>query len=170
MTTSNTQNSTAPQYFDLVTHARLFPNFARTIPVKGGNDYERVNGGAAFGEVGENTLEYVNYDLKVVAGQTLTDYLSVKDAINDKNQKVRMQVIIGDGKPEIQEYKDKQYVVLKGRLLKIIWCSVDGKLVIDNRQKDGEAAAEKSVDQVNETEAEEGEMPADAKVEDRVVD
>ena len=174
-TTDNTQNtsanSSADKFYDLTTQARFFPSFAREVKGKNSPGYERLNASAAFGKVGQDTLRYVQYDVKVCGEQTLADYLSVKDAINDENKTVRMQVVIGDAAPEIYEWKGENRVSMKGRLLKIVWCSVDGELVVDNRNKpeaDAEVEAEPAEQSAEMVETVQG-SPEPAAVEDRMV-
>lgn len=165
MTTQNNTSATTsddrktPEYFDQTTHARMYPHFARTVPVKGkGDDYERINMSAAFGKVGKDSLTYVSYDVKVT-NPVLEDYQKVKEAINDKSVKVIMQTVVADAEPEIHEYEGESRVVMKARLMKIVWCAVDGELVIDNRRKPEADADDNTTDDI----------PADAKVEDRMV-
>lgn len=144
MQVNNINQDNAKKFFDLTTYASGYPNFAREIKVKGKNeDYTRVNFTARYGLAGD--LSYVNYDLKIPSkGSILADFEKVKAAINDRDKKVVMACCIGDAQPETFTYQKGERegevgVAMKGRMLNIIWCAVEGELVIDNR-KNQEAA------------------------------
>lgn len=132
-----TQNTTEVKFFDLVTNASGYPRRARTIPVQRGSGYERVDMGARFGRAGD--LSYVNYDLKVSGDKASEDYLKIKEAINSEKDEVVWSVTIGDAYPEPFVYKKGKRegqtgVTMQGRLLAIRWASVNGELVVDNRE------------------------------------
>jgi len=135
---SSANSNEEVKFFDITTHASGYPRRAREIPVQKGSAYNRVDMGARFGRAGD--LGYVNYDLKV-SGQSVTeDYEKVTAAINSDDHEVVWCVTIGDAYPKPFTYKNgakkgETGVTMMGRLLKIIWCSVDGELVVDNRRK-----------------------------------
>jgi hypothetical protein len=88
--------------------------------------------GAFHGE--PDSLTYVNFDTKVVGEKAKEVIQMLMDAANDKSKKVLIGFNIGDIYPDSYtitkgERAGQLANVLKGRLLKVKWAKVDGKLV-----------------------------------------
>lgn len=135
-------NQKNKEYFDVTTNSSGYLSRLREIQTRKGG-YHRVDFSARFGHF--SAMNYVKYDLKV-SDKDLEDLIRIESIINKKDSKVTARVVIADASPEIYTYekdgKEISGVTMKGRLLQIIWCAHNDKLLIDNRQVKEQAEAE----------------------------
>jgi Protein of unknown function (DUF3577) len=131
-TTTNTSVQAQSQYFDLHANGTGYLSRVRTVSVKKGADFVSVSIASFHGD--RNEMNYTHFDAKV-SGENAKDIIELlRAAANDKSRKVIVGFTIGDFQPE-SYVVDKGVsagqtrFVLKGRLLKISFAKIDGKLI-----------------------------------------
>ena len=159
---SNSSN----EYFDLHVNGLGYLRRARQVTPKQGqrfNPFWAVEVHAIHGP--RDSVTFVYFDCRVSgeeAGKVIQD---LESNINNKDRKVLAGFRIGDIVPETYVKGNETRVSLKGRLLRLGWVKVDGKVVYtapqpteaDTEGKTDQTAKES--DQVSQTESD---KPADA--------
>ncbi len=137
--TSNASSSRANEevtFFDLITSGIGYLNRIREVQPNDGDPYTCCKINALVGP--SNKVAYREIDLRVVGTQALDALDIIDQAIPNKDAKVIVCFRMGDAKPDsyvIQaddgrgNQRPKTRYCLKGRLLKITSCKIDGQAI-----------------------------------------
>ena len=137
--TSNASSSRANEevaFFDLITSGIGYLNRIREVQPNDGDPYTCCKINALVGP--SNKVAYREIDLRVVGTQALEALDIIDQAIPNKDAKVIVSFRMGDAKPDsyvIQaddgrgNQRPKTRFCIKGRLLKITSCKIDGQVI-----------------------------------------
>ncbi|MFZ5525875.1 MAG: DUF3577 domain-containing protein [Pseudomonadota bacterium] len=150
---NRTSNASSPRaneevtFFDLITSGIGYLNRIREVQPNDGDPYTCCKINALVGP--SNKVAYREIDLRVVGTQALEALDIIDQAIPNKDAKVIVCFRMGDAKPDsyvIQaddgrgNQRPKTRFCIKGRLLKITSCKIDGQVIdlpgLDDEQTD----------------------------------
>lgn len=134
---TNTSQKTEKTYFNLHTTGIGYLNRIREVTPKKGNPFIACNISALTGSSDE--VEYRYFDLKV-SGKEAKELVERCEAAVAAEKKVLVHFCIGDLWVDLFTYekgknKGETGYSLKGRLLRIDWIKIDGKVVYQSESK-----------------------------------
>lgn len=137
----NTPHNDQAKFFDLHTLGIGYLNRARTVTPTQGKPYMSVSIAALHGR--SDSPSYSYFDTRIVGSDALDFVKQYEKSINDRDSKVLVRFKVGDGTASSYEVKSgdnkgKRNHVIKARLLQITWAKVNGDVVLQPAETEGD--------------------------------